>query len=80
MKYAVEQSDARICDRFLPDKAIDIIDEAGAYLQQNPLLNKNGEPKAARYQKVSKDIIKKILIEVCRIDANALASENNVPL
>lgn len=77
VKYAVEQSDARICDRFLPDKAIDIIDEAGAYLQQNPLLNKNGEPKAARYQKVSKDIIKKILIEVCRIDANALASENN---
>ena len=77
VKYAVEQSDARICDRFLPDKAIDIIDEAGAYLQQNPLLNKNGEAKAARYQKVNKDIIKKILIEVCRIDANALASENN---
>lgn len=77
VKYAVEQSDARIVDRFLPDKAIDIIDEAGAFLQQNPLLNKNGEPKAARYQKVSKDIVKKILIEVCRIDANALASESN---
>ena len=77
VKYAVEQSDARICDRFLPDKAIDIIDEAGAYLQQNPFLNKNGEPKAARYQKVNKDVIKKILIEVCRIDANALASESN---
>jgi ATP-dependent Clp protease ATP-binding subunit ClpA len=77
VKYAVEQSDARICDRFLPDKAVDIIDEAGAYIQQHPLLNKYGEPKAARYQKVGKDIIKKILIEVCRIDANALASENN---
>lgn len=77
IKYAVEQSDSRIVDRFLPDKAIDIIDEAGAFLQQNPILNKNGEPKAARYQKVSKDIVKKILIDVCRIDANALASENN---
>ena len=77
VKYAVEQSNARICDRFLPDKAIDIIDESGAYIQQHPLLNKNGEPKAARYQKVSKDIIKKILIEVCRVDANALASESN---
>lgn len=77
IKYAVEQSDSRIVDRFLPDKAIDIIDEAGAYLQQNPILNKNGEPKAARYQKVNKDIVKKILIDVCRIDANALASENN---
>jgi len=77
IKYAVEQSDSRIVDRFLPDKAIDIIDEAGAFLQQNPILNKNGEPKAIRYQKVSKDIVKKILIDVCRIDANALASENN---
>lgn len=77
IKYAVEQSDSRIVDRFLPDKAIDIIDEAGAFLQQNPLLNKNGEPKAARYQKVNKEIMKKILIDVCRIDANALASENN---
>lgn len=77
IKYAVEQSDSRIVDRFLPDKAIDIIDEAGAFLQQNPILNKNGEPKAARYQKVNKDIVKKILIDVCRIDANALASENN---
>lgn len=77
IKYAVEQSDSRIVDRFLPDKAIDLIDEAGAFLQQNPLLNKNGEPKAARYQKVNKDIVKKILIDVCRIDANALASESN---
>lgn len=80
VQYAVRQSDALIHDRFLPDKAIDIIDEAGAYLQQNPLLGKNGTPKATRYQKVSVDIIKHILTDVCRIDAKALTSQDNSEL
>lgn len=80
VSYAVEQSDALINDRFLPDKAIDIIDEAGAFLQQNPLLNKVGKPKQARYQKVGKTLIKSILTEVCRIDAKALTSESNEAL
>lgn len=78
--YAVEQSDQLIHDRFLPDKAIDIIDEAGAYRQQNPLLNKKGEPKAPRYQKVGIDEMKAILTEVCRIDAKALKEEGNIQL
>ena len=77
VRYAVEQSNALINDRFLPDKAIDIIDEAGALLQQSPLLNKSGKPKAARFQKVDKTIIKQILTDVCRISAKALASEDN---
>lgn len=77
LEYAVRQSHNLIHDRFLPDKAIDIIDEAGAYLQQNPLLNKKGARKADRYQIVDKGIIKKILTEVCRIDAKALASDSN---
>ncbi len=75
--YVVEQTDALIHDRFLPDKAIDIIDETGAYLQQNPLLNKKGEPKAARYQIVDQSIARRILTEVCRIDAKALTSDSN---
>lgn len=80
VRYAVEQSHNLIHDRFLPDKAIDLIDEAGAYLQQNPLLNKKGEPKAARYQRVSADTIRHILTEVCRIDAKALSSSDNAEL
>ena len=80
VQYAVEQSNALIHDRFLPDKAIDIIDEAGAYLQQSPKLDKNGNPKQARFQSVDKAIIKQILTDVCRIDAKALASESNVDL
>lgn len=77
VQYTVEETNNLIHDRFLPDKAIDIIDEAGAYLQQNPLLNKQGEPKAARYQKVDKALIRQILTDVCRIDAKALASDNS---
>lgn len=77
VRYVVEQSNALINDRYLPDKVIDIIDEAGAYLQQNPLLNKNGATKQARFQKVDKNLMKKILVDVCRIDAKALSSENN---
>lgn len=80
VRYAVEQSAALIHDRFMPDKAIDIIDEAGAWLQQNPWLNKNGQPKAARYQKVNKEIVKTILTDVCRIDAKSLTSESNADL
>lgn len=76
-RYVVKQTDALIHDRFLPDKAIDIIDETGAYLQQNPLLNKKGEPKAARYQIVDQSIARRILTEVCRIDAKALTSDSN---
>lgn len=80
VRYAIEQSDSLIHDRFLPDKAIDIIDEAGAFLQQNPLLDKNGKPKQKRYQKVDVGIVKQILTDVCRIDAKALAAESNTDL
>lgn len=40
IRYAVEKSNLYIADRFLPDKAIDIIDEAGAYRKLHPLLKK----------------------------------------
>ena len=80
IEYAVEQSNALINDRFLPDKAIDIIDEAGALLQEHPLLDKNGNRKQARYQKVGIEQIKSILTELCRIDAKALTSSSNEDL
>ena len=78
--YAVEQADTLIHDRYLPDKALDIVDEAGAFLRQNPLLNKLGEPKPRHLQKVDKGVIKRILTDVCRIDAKVLASESNSDL
>lgn len=80
IRYAVEKSALLINDRFFPDKAIDIMDEAGALLEQKPLLNKSGEPKAKRYQKVGVDEVKHVLTEVCKIDAKALASSGNEEL
>ena len=77
VRYAVEQSSALITDRFLPDKAIDIIDEAGAYLQQNPLIGKSGKKKQARFQKIDRSIIQTILTDVCRIDSKSLVNESN---
>lgn len=78
VRYAVEQSDALIHDRFLPDKAIDLLDEAGAYRQQHPLFNKKGERMSEGRQKVDKTVIRKVLTEVCRIDAKALMEDDNV--
>lgn len=80
IRYAVEKSAQFVSDRFLPDKAIDIIDEAGAYRQLHPLLNKKGEKKAQRYQKVDSRLIADILAKVCKIDAKALSEENNAEL
>lgn len=80
IRYAVEKSDSLISDRFLPDKAIDIIDEAGAYRQLHPLLDKNGNPKQKRYQKVDTKLIGNILSEVCKINAKALTAEDNSSL
>lgn len=80
IRYAVTQSAALIHDRNLPDKALDIIDEAGAWLQQNPLLKKNGERKANRYQVVSTGVVDRVLTDVCRIDAKILAAESTVQL
>ncbi|MBQ0049726.1 MAG: AAA family ATPase [Bacteroidales bacterium] len=77
VRYAVEQSHALIHDRFLPDKAIDLIDEAGALLRQQPLIGKSGKPKQARFQKVDVEQVKTILTDVCRISAKALSAESN---
>lgn len=80
IRYAVEKSDQLIADRFLPDKAIDIIDEAGAYRQLHPLLDKNGKPKQTRYQRVDIKLMSEILAKVCKIDAKALSEDSNEQL
>lgn len=80
IKYAVEQSARLIADRFLPDKAIDIIDEAGSYRQTHPLYNKKGEKMTAGRQKVDSRLIGDILSKVCKVSAKALAEENNASL
>ncbi len=59
LEHAVRMSARYVNERFLPDKAIDLIDEAGAYRRIHPL-----EQKA---QTVSKGLIDEILSRTCQI-------------
>ena len=68
IEYAVRSSAKYVNDRFLPDKAIDLIDEAGAYCEMN---GKNV---------VDKKLISEILQRVCKVDAVALKDESNAQL
>ena len=70
LEYAVRASAKYISNRCLPDKAIDLMDEAGAYLEVHPV-----EYRQRSY--VTKVIIQQILTKVCKIDAAAIKDENN---
>ena len=70
LEYAVRASAKYISNRCLPDKAIDLIDEAGAYLEVHPV-----EYRQRSY--VTKAIIQQILTKVCKIDAATMKDENN---
>ncbi|MCR4584660.1 MAG: AAA family ATPase [Lachnospiraceae bacterium] len=62
MEHAVTLSRNYIASRFLPDKAIDLLDEAGAYRRMHPIEDKKS-------QTVGKDIIETVLAETGRIPA-----------
>ncbi|MDO5549592.1 MAG: AAA family ATPase [Lachnospiraceae bacterium] len=64
LEYAVEVSSRYINERFLPDKAIDLIDEAGAYRRLHPLDQK--------CQTVNKALIDQILAKTCRIPVKTI--------
>lgn len=53
-EYAVDLSTRFMHDRFLPDKAIDLLDEAGAYRHLNPIEGKKN-------QMVDKDALEQVL-------------------
>ena len=73
IEYAVKASAKHISDRFLPDKAIDLIDEAGAYRELHPIEGK-------KTQKVDKALVSEVLAKVCKVDAAAMKEESNVSL
>lgn len=70
--YAVKASVRYISDRFLPDKAIDLVDEAGAYREIHPI--PSGE------QIVDKTLITDVLARICKVDALAMKEENTTSL
>ncbi|CAH2213090.1 ATP-dependent Clp protease ATP-binding subunit ClpA [Tepidibacter aestuarii] len=75
IKSAVILSDKYINDKFLPDKAIDIIDEAGAYVR----ISACNEEEIV----INEEIIEKILAKVCNVpketvEANEISSLKNL--
>ena len=65
--FAVEASAKHVNDRFLPDKAIDLIDEAGAaaeILEEKPAT-------------IGKKEIAEVLAKTCKVDALSVAEEDD---
>ena len=70
IEFAVRASAKYINDRFLPDKAIDLIDEAGAWRKNHPV-------EEATEQRVDKALIADVLARVCKVEAMADGDDDN---
>ena len=66
-EYAVAMSAKHIHERFLPDKAIDLIDEAGAYRKLHREEN--------AYLTVDKTVINEVLTTICRVPIETVETE-----
>ena len=87
--FAVEASAKYVNDRFLPDKAIDLIDEAGAAKEAAPLSSPEGDTtvpadktiealSGAVGRAVTKADIADVLAKTCKVDALAIAEEDDI--
>lgn len=73
VEYAVHASAKHISNRCLPDKAIDLIDEAGAYVEVHHAAD--GDAPC-----VTKAVVKQVLAKMCRIDAAVMKDDGNEAL
>jgi ATP-dependent Clp protease ATP-binding subunit ClpA len=69
IRYAVEGSDRFVHGRFLPEKAVDLLDESGAWLEMHPL---PGEE-----QVVGKALVKEVLSRMSNIDLTDKGEEED---
>ena len=69
LELAVKGSARHITDRYLPDKAIDLIDEAGAWLQ----MNRKGDGD----NRVDKALIASVLARIAKVDALTMDEADN---
>ncbi len=72
IEFAVKASAKYVNDRFLPDKAIDLIDEAGAYRELHP--SEDGSTV------VDKQLVSDVLAKVCKVDAMAMKEDDTQQL
>ena len=71
LDFAVDASYKYVNDRFLPDKAIDLIDEAGAAMEVK------GEKVKSEKVKVQKAEIAEVLAKTCKVDALAMKEDDD---
>ena len=71
--FAVEASAKHVNDRFLPDKAIDLIDEAGAAAEVDSSL----PALQSSLKTVTKADIAEVLAKTCKVDALAMAEDDD---
>lgn len=67
LEYAVGMSAKHINERYLPDKAIDLIDEAGAYRKLHPTEDD--------VQIVGIDVINEVLTKICRVPIETVETD-----
>ena len=72
MEHAASLSEQYINERYLPDKAIDLIDEAGAYLELHP--------KNKKIQVVDKKLVEEVLAKICRSPKQTVETEERQKL
>jgi ATP-dependent Clp protease ATP-binding subunit ClpA len=72
LKAAAELANRYINDRFLPDKAIDVIDEAGAYQQL--------QPESRRKKKIGTNDIENIIAKMARIPPKSISASDKEAL
>lgn len=72
LKVAAELAARHINDRFLPDKAIDVIDEAGAYQRL--------QPDSKRKKTIGVSDIELVISKIARIPAKSVSSSDKAQL
>ena len=80
LDFAVDASYKFVNDRFLPDKAIDLIDEAGANCQLSTVRSSSARllPEGRKNcQLVTKSHIADVLAKTCKVDAMAMKEDED---
>src|SRR5690625_5967 len=72
LQAAAELADRYITDRYLPDKAIDVIDEAGAYQQL--------QPPSRRKKSIGVPDVESIIARIARIPPRSVSSDDRSTL
>lgn len=72
LKAASELASKYISDRFMPDKAIDVIDEAGAFQQL--------QPTSKRKKQIGVKDIEDIVAKIARVPAKTVSSDDKAQL